>query len=75
MDTRKQILKHQLLNNRYFKNKIYCHDIGDYIYFTNEEIDETMKEIKKDVEKTKNSVPLFIFNPIIKIIKSKLCGQ
>lgn len=75
MVTRKKILKHQLLNNRFFKNKIYCHDIGDYIYFTDEEIDEIRKEIKKDAETTKNSVPPFIFNPIIKIIKSKICGQ
>lgn len=61
-----------MLNNRFFKNKVYCHEKGSFIFFTDEEIEEMRKEIKEDAIKTKNSIPLFIINPIIKIFKSKV---
>lgn len=68
----KALLKKHLLNDKIFKNRIWDSSTNSYITISDKDIEDMRNEIKKDIELTKQNKSLFYFNPIIKIIKSKL---
>lgn len=70
----KALLKKHLLNDKIFKNRIWDSSTNSYITISDQDIEDMRNEIKKDIETAKKSRQLFYFNPIIKTIKSKICG-